>query len=195
MMPITEAVYRPYALPLRRPWRSAQGLIKERRGLLIELTDADGRTGFGDTAPLPEAGSENLSRAETWLARELSRQVGLSAEQALALLPPAGEHPAARCGLETALLDLQAQRAGLPLASLLNPRAALQVPVNASLGTTHGNLNARAADAFAAGYRVLKIKLGVDPPEQELARLQRLAAALPDGYRLRLDANRLKEWA
>ena len=189
-MRIVKARCRPYALPLRRPWRSAQGLITDRQGLLIELRDAEGRIGFGDTAPLPEAGSENSTQAEAWLARELPRQVGLTAERALAQLPPVADHPAARCGLETALLDLQAQRLDLPLARLLNPQAGLRVPVNASLGTTDGQLDARAADALAAGYSVLKIKLGVYPYEQELARLRQLAAQLPAGCRLRLDANR-----
>jgi o-succinylbenzoate synthase len=51
--------------------------------------------------------------------------------------------------------------------------------------TTPGDLahNARR------GYRVLKLKMGVAPPEQELQRLSELARTLPDGLRLRLDAN------
>jgi o-succinylbenzoate synthase len=51
--------------------------------------------------------------------------------------------------------------------------------------TTPGDL---ASDA-RRGYRVLKLKLGVAPPDQELRHLTGLARTLPDGLSLRLDAN------
>lgn len=189
-MRIARARIHPYALTLRRPWRSARGMIAERQGLLVELTATGGLRGYGDSAPLPEAGSENLPTADAWLQGELSRLPGATPEQALARLPPPSNCPAARCGLETALLDLQARQRGLPLARLLNPSSRLRIPVNASLGALDESVAERAAEARAAGYGVMKVKLGVYPHRQELARLQRLAELVPDHGGLRLDANR-----
>lgn len=55
-MNIVAAEWLPYALPLRRPWQTSQGEIDERQGRLLRLQTADGLTGWGDCAPLPDFG-------------------------------------------------------------------------------------------------------------------------------------------
>ncbi|KAF4513737.1 UNVERIFIED_CONTAM: hypothetical protein B566_EDAN011656 [Ephemera danica] len=58
------AKYRRRPLPLRRPWQTSRGNLDERRGSLLRLRTADGLTGWGDCAPLPEFGiSEPAARA------------------------------------------------------------------------------------------------------------------------------------
>lgn len=98
---------------------------------------------------------------------------------------------AARCHAEEcARLDLAAQAAGLPLARwLAGGNAPLAVAVNAALGDLARLRDEAALAAVAAGFRVLKIKVGVAPPASEIARLQALADLLPAGVALRLDAN------
>lgn len=62
-MNIIAADWLPYHLPFKRPWQTARGLLSEREGALLRLTTADGLTGWGDAAPLPEFGiSEALAR-------------------------------------------------------------------------------------------------------------------------------------
>lgn len=176
----------PYALPLKRPWVSARGRISERCGYLVELHDSEGHTGYGDCAPLPEAGTETHAQAGTALHDALPRLVGQSLEAALQGLPPSpSPHPATRCALEQALLELQAHRQGLPLARSLNPEAVDSVLVNDSWGTA-----AQALDALPeSACKVVKIKVGVLPPYEELGQLQALCGRLPASMRLRLDAN------
>jgi O-succinylbenzoate synthase len=53
---IVAADWLPYALPFKRPWQTSRGEIGERRGRLLRLQTADGLTGWGDCAPLPEFG-------------------------------------------------------------------------------------------------------------------------------------------
>ncbi len=78
-MKIVAADWLPYCLPLRQPWQSSRGTLTERRGHLLRLTDADGRTGWGDCAPLPEFGiDEHAARA---FAEDCARQ-DLAAQQA-----------------------------------------------------------------------------------------------------------------
>ena len=69
----------PYCLPLRRPWQTSRGTLTERHGRLRRLTDADGRTGWGDCAPLPEFGIDEA--AATAFAEE-SAALDLAAQRA-----------------------------------------------------------------------------------------------------------------
>lgn len=157
-MNIVSADWLPYRLALKRPWQTSQGSLHERHGRLLRLRAADGRTGWGDCAPLLEFGIDEAS--------------------------------ATAFAEESALLDLAAQRASLPLDAWLSGTSAVAcIAVNASLGSvaelTDGALNS----ALAAGYRVLKLKVGNTSWPTELVRLQHLSTILPSGASFRLDAN------
>lgn len=185
--------FEPYRLALRRPWRSAHGRRERRDGWLV-IAEADGSCGFGDCAPLPEAGTESASmalrRLRYWAHRAVSRPAGAL----LAELPAAARAtpcPAADAAVETALLDLEARRRGLPLRRLLGgDGAADRIEVNAAVGAAAALDAAALERALAAGFRVLKLKLGVAAPDQELEALAALRARLPAAVGLRLDANR-----
>ncbi|WP_462330561.1 o-succinylbenzoate synthase [Thiohalocapsa halophila] len=178
----------PYRLPLRRPWRTARGVLHERAGWLVRAA-CDGAVGCGDCAPLPEAGTETaaaaVQRLQHWCGRAGDGIAGLLA----ALEAEPGAAPAADCALETALLDLSARRNGLPLRRLLEPKALTRPAVNAMLGAAATLDDARVEAALAAGFRVLKLKLGTAALDQELRRIQAAARLLPAGVTLRLDAN------
>lgn len=181
----------PYRLPLLRPWVSARGGFAVREGWLVRLETDAGLTGYGDCAPLPQAGTETLECAAARLAAMAAELAGMAPQAALDSLDAgAADAPAARCGLETALLDVLAQQAGLPLARWLNPLSSSSVKINAVIGALDREAVARALAAAEAGHAVLKLKVGVFPPKAELARLRDLAASLPVGAALRLDANR-----
>jgi len=155
---IVSADWLPYRLALKHPWQTSQGNLSERRGRLLRLRSADGRTGWGDCAPLPEFGIAEAS--------------------------------ATAFAEESALLDLAAQRASLPLDAWLSGRAAADsIAVNASLGAVSTLTDATLESALATGYRVLKLKVGSAPWPSEIARLEELSAILPAGAGFRLDAN------
>jgi o-succinylbenzoate synthase len=116
---------------------------------------------------------------------------GRSLVDALEGIAPPGEVPgAARCGLETALLDLAARRSGLPLARYLNPRAGARIAVNANAGSAGRCSGHRLRDLALSGFGVIKLKVGMAEVGEEIGMLQRLACALPPSASLRLDANR-----
>lgn len=61
-MSASAAHWLPYRLPLRHPWITAAGTFHEREGRLLRLDGPDGLTGWGDCAPLAEAGiDENMA--------------------------------------------------------------------------------------------------------------------------------------
>lgn len=180
----------------------------ERRGLVLALTDDDGRVGLGEAAPLPGFSPDDAGACERAL-RATAASLGpvdlagpglpaAAVRRALAPLDPAlRELPAARFALETALLDLAGQRLGLPLAACLGgPRPYADVAVN-GLVTAAGDAVAlvEAARALAArGLRSVKVKLRARDEAGFAAELAALAAlrrevAPPGGLEIRLDAN------
>jgi len=179
----------PYAIPLSRPWKCARGDTVMRRGWLIRIEDSEGAHGWGETAALPGAGTETAPLAEAALADALAGFPGLSMDAAHARLPW-HDRPAARCGLECALLDLAARRAGVPLYRHLRPDAAPQVRVNAFVGAIDAGLGERLVAAGAQGFEVAKLKLATAPLEDELPLFFAAMEHLPPGLRLRLDVNR-----
>lgn len=78
-MKVVAVDWLPYCLPLRQPWQTSRGVLTERRGRLRRLITDDGRTGWGDCAPLPEFGIDEA--AATAFAEE-SATLDLAAQAA-----------------------------------------------------------------------------------------------------------------
>ena len=91
---------------------------------------------------------------------------------------------------ECAQLDLAAQRTGVNLANWLSCEPAPEsVTVNAVLGSIFSLKPDAIGSAVAAGFKILKLKVGLQPVAEEIRQLQILSNALPPGIRWRLDAN------
>ncbi len=184
---IVHARLEPYELPFAQPWRTARGETRVRAGWLVHLRDDRGATAVGESAPWPAAGTETPGECAKALKTLLDELPGRAVSEALAALPPPSPAPAARCGVEAALLGLAAGAAGCPVRRLLSPDAATVLSVNAACGIADGSLAARVSEAATAGFRVFKVKIGVRDWTEELRRLR--ALSLPRGTGLRLDAN------
>lgn len=147
------------------------------------------------TFPLAEAwrsAAATLTQRSGRLLR-LAGQDGVTGWGDCAPLPSAGidADAATSYAEECAMLDCLSQRAGLPLHAWLSgaPPVA-RLCVNAQAGALSELAPAALLDFSAAGYRVIKLKLGLADPATEIAMLHRLADTLPAGVTLRLDANR-----
>ena len=190
---IERAGFRPYDLPLRRAWGSARGGFARRCGWLVWI-EADGLTGYGDCAPLPAAGTETHEAAGAALERLFSglrgQEIGIRLS-ALDAENATDAHPAARFALDCALADLASQRLNLSLRRWLAPEAVDRLAVNAMLGTLGTAPGKALAASQAQGFRVLKLKVGVETPMSELESLAALARhpSVDTDVRLRLDAN------
>lgn len=158
-----------YRLPFRQPIRTAHGLWSEREGVLISVTDSEGRTRYGEAAPVPWFGTGSADGVETIL-----RTLGEWVERDVLDTLPASE-PTLHFALRMALMPPPpAVNSHLPVAALLPAgKAALQV------------LDQR----LESGFRVFKWKVGVGDPADERSLLDDLFSRLPAGARLRLDAN------
>lgn len=146
-----------------------------REALLVELRDELGAIGLGEAAPLPGVSPDTIAGAERAVAA-LAARLPLEVDE-LDDLAAATAAPAARFALETALVSLQAQRAGVTVAALLGGTT-----TRLSCAVVVDTLDAARA-ALADGATVLKLKVG---PGLDVARVAELATL---GARLRLDAN------
>ena len=164
--------FRRYKLPFRQPVRTAHGVWTEREGLLLRLENESGVVSFGEAAPVTWFGTETLDEAE-----EICRNFGERlTNETIASVP--ARYACVRFALSLALgergiPDLENKKA-LPVAALLPAgRAALE----------------QVAPKAEAGFRTFKWKVGVADIADELPLLDDLIAELPNGAKLRLDAN------
>lgn len=158
--------------PLRQPWQTAHARWTHRETLLLKAQCPQGSCFFAEIAPLPGFSGESLAKAEEVL-QALHGQ----------LPPEPRKHfDAEACPLTHGALEyLQLQASS----ALPHPQAmptALLLPQGPSAPKI---LQSRAGE----GYRVFKVKIGLQSLEQEWPWLETLAAALPAGGKLRLDAN------
>lgn len=96
--------------------------------------------------------------------------------------------------LDTALWDLNARAAGLPLSQYLGCWTTDAVPAYASGGyymdgKTPGHLGAEVRGYVAAGFKAVKIKVGRLSPREEEARVRAAREAIGPDIHLMLDAN------
>jgi L-Ala-D/L-Glu epimerase len=179
-----------FRLPLRAPLATARGRVVAVEGLRLLLRDTDGSFGLGEVTPLPDFGTETLDAAARALGSLRLGPVPHALEGVAQAFSPLPHAPAARAGVEMALLDLLARRDGVPLARLLGASSVHPVEVNALLrGETPLDVVREAKAAVASGFRTLKLKVGAGPEELDTRRLKAAREAVGPTVRLRVDAN------
>jgi o-succinylbenzoate synthase len=174
--------YRPYRLPFRQTVRTAHGPWGSREGFLIRAERTiEGRleSGWGEAAPIPWFGTEDLEVAAGALGGLEGRAKDLA--DALARVP--AECVSVRAGLAAAL------GAGMEDPGKMNGGEAVKFLPVAGLLPAGREALAAAEPRLELGFRVFKWKVGVMPPAEEWALLDDLLGRLPDGAKLRLDAN------
>ncbi len=177
-------------LRFRAPVVTAFGVLTQREVIELRLVGADGAVGRGEAAPIPAYDGIPVDRAAAALERY--RPVLLRADElggagvldACAEIDPL---PWALAAVDVALWDRAGWREGAPVAALLSGATAPVVPVNATIGAVdRGGAATAAAAAAAAGFRCVKLKVGIGDDAGRVAAVR--AAAGPD-MDLRLDAN------
>jgi L-Ala-D/L-Glu epimerase len=180
----------PVRLTLRRPLAAAWGELRERELLHVTLTDRDGLQGRGEAGALEPY--DGVPAAAVRAALDAYAKVlaaappGAQPDELVAACRAERDLPQALAAVDLALWDLEGRRAGAPVHRLLHPRSAAAVPVNATVGAEdRAGAAAEAAAAAAAGFRCVKVKVGVG---DDAGRVAAVRAAAP-GLEIRVDAN------
>lgn len=186
----------PYHLKLREPFQTALGIICDRDGFIIKIGDRQGLVGYGEAAPLDGLGMEPLGMTRECLAnaqRSLANRQISSLNDIENLLSEYEPYPAARHGLEQALIDLYAKQQGLTLPQLIIKHfgGTIHLPkVNAVIGAIAPQLaTIKAQGQIQAGYRCLKIKVGTGDFAADWQRVAAVRSQVDNDIQIRIDAN------
>ena len=181
-------------MELDEPFTISRGTQTDAENLIVRVTDEAGMTGVGGAAPARHYG-ETADTVADLLPELLSVVEEVGDPHALTEIEArmktvVRDNPAARCAVSIAVHDLAAKRLGVPLYRLwgLDPSATPNTSFTIGIDTTD-RIREKAADAAAAGYPILKVKLGGDR-DREIVEAVREAA--PDAT-IRVDAN--EAWA
>jgi L-Ala-D/L-Glu epimerase len=175
---------------LSAPLPTAHGKLDARQALVVTLSDRDGSVGFGEAAPLESYDGVSLARVEQALERYrpvLEDEPRLSGAQIVDACRRLDDLPEAFAAVETALWDRAGRRAGRPVCALLTDTPSASVPVNATIAALdRAGAAEHAANAARAGFRCVKVKVGVG---DDAGRVAAVRAAAGPHVALRLDAN------
>ncbi len=180
---ITRIEFWPVDIPITDPFVVATGARVVAENVFVRVTLRDGTQGYGEAAPFPEVGGED--RASCLAAMQqlsrllLDRSAADYRKIGHLLAEEAPTHPAARCGLETAVIDAFCRASDQPMWKLwggadVRPRETdITIPI-ADLDKTV----ALARGWYAKGFRLFKMKVGHDVDE-DVRRLEAVHRALP----------------
>lgn len=179
-------------LQLKTPFAASYGTYTDRDTLLVEMTDENGETGWGECVAFatPWYTEETLDTA--WL---MMRQFLIPAVLEKPVGHPSGlparfafvrRNPMAKAGLEQACWDLYAKRTGVPLARALGgTRREVEAGVAVGLQNGTDGLISAIEEYLAEGYRRIKVKI---KPGQDAELLRAIRSRFPD-LALLADAN------
>ncbi|WP_180120163.1 MULTISPECIES: muconate/chloromuconate family cycloisomerase [unclassified Acinetobacter] len=186
-------------IPTIRPHKMAVATMQTQTLVLIKITTEDGYIGWGEATTIgglgygeesPESIRTNI---ETYFSPLLKTLTGLNVAQTMqAIKRNINGNRFAKCAIQTALLDILAQRLNLPLSELLGGRLRDSLPVLWVLAS--GNTEKDIAEAqkmiAAKRHNIFKLKIGSRPVEADVEHVLAIKKALGSDISIRVDVNR-----
>ncbi|MDD2946201.1 MULTISPECIES: muconate/chloromuconate family cycloisomerase [unclassified Acinetobacter] len=186
-------------IPTIRPHKMAVATMQTQTLVLVKITTEDGYVGWGEATTIgglgygeesPESVKVNI---DTYFAPLLKTLSGLNVAQTLQVIKKnINGNRFAKCAIQTALLDIKAQRLNLPLSEVLGGRLRNSIPVLWVLAS--GNTEKDIAEAQkmieAKRHNVFKLKIGSRPVEEDVEHVLAIKKALGKDISIRVDVNR-----
>ncbi|NOJ94052.1 dipeptide epimerase [Corallococcus sp. CA049B] len=189
---ITHVAFEPLHLSLTEPFAIATGAQLAAENVLVRVTLADGTVGLGEAAPFTAVSGE--TQVSTLASLEPVREllVGRDAQEWRPASEALGDAltlaPAARCGVEIALLDALTRHHRIPMYAFFGGAGtSLDIDMTVTAGdVTHAVASTRAI--LGRGIDTVKVKVGALDPDADAARLVAIHQEAPKA-RLIADAN------
>jgi L-alanine-DL-glutamate epimerase-like enolase superfamily enzyme len=185
------------SLPLRKPVSSSIHNITSLENVLLEI-DAGGFTGIGYAFAFTSGQAKAIHAMVEDLAETLVGQDALAIRShwqklwnRINMIGQAGPPVMALSAIDTALWDILAQRANLPLYQLLGAYRN-EVPVYVSGGWITDPIEVWIQEATSLqerGFSNYKIRIGSPDWQRDVERVRLLREALGDGMNIMVDAN------
>jgi muconate cycloisomerase len=181
--------------PLKMKRRHGVGDVERSLpGIVLKLVAEDGTIGWGEAAPwavFSGTAEANAAALDVYLrplvtGRRASDVARIMDEAAHALVG----HGEAKAALEMALYDLWGRSLGVPVATLLGGVFRESIPLSVSIANPDFDADLEfLADRLADGVRLFKVKTGFLSHREDLVRLEKVKARLPDDAEIRIDYN------
>ncbi|MEK6639428.1 MAG: dipeptide epimerase [Nitrospirota bacterium] len=180
---IRKVEFWPIDIPITDPFVVATGSRTVAENVFLRVTLSNGAQGYGEAAPFPEVGGETRESCLIVLRQLGEAILGHSAahytDLGRLLSEQAPTYPAARCGLETAVIDAYCHALNIPMwklwggADVRVRETDITIPI-AELDKTV----ALARGWYAKEFRLFKMKVGNDVGN-DIRRLEAVHHALP----------------
>lgn len=186
-------------IPTIRPHKMAVATMQTQALVLIKVTTDDGLIGWGEATTIgglgyaeesPESVRTNI---EHYFAPLLKSLKNLNMAQTMQILKRnINGNRFAKCAIQTALLDIQAQRLNVPLSELLGGRLRDSVPVLWVLASGNTEKDIAEANKMIAAKRhnTFKLKIGSRAVEADVEHVLAIKKALGADVSIRVDVNR-----
>jgi muconate cycloisomerase len=189
------------SLPTIKPHRWASLTVDVGSYVLVNVQTDEGVSGWGEATALAQWGGDygryygETPQTVMHVIRDLLWPVLKGGDPArhqelnAAMDAQVRGHNYARTAIDAALLDVVAQRAGLPVYELLGGRRRDRIPMAHSVGLMPvDEAVQRAKDVVDEGMRTVKVKVGEDIP-RDLVAVRKVFEAVGDRVDVTVDAN------
>lgn len=185
-------------LPTIRPHKLSVATMDGQTLMLVRIRCSDGFVGVGEGTTIGGLAYGGESPEGMKLAVDLyvaPLLVGQDATRVPALMARVGkmvkDNRFAKSAIETALLDAQGQRVGLPISELLGGRRRERLPVAWTLasGDTAKDIAEAEKMLDLRRHKVFKLKIGAKPLRDDVAHVAAIKRAMGDRASIRVDVN------
>lgn len=185
-------------VPTIRPHRLSVATMNCQTLVLVRVRCSDGVVGLGEGTTIgglaygeesPESIKVNI---DTYFAPMLKGQLATQPGAAMQQLRSHFQgNRFAKCAIETALFDAQAQRLGVPLSELFGGRLtdAVQVAWTLASGDTQRDIDEADQMLETRRHRVFKLKIGGRPVAEDVAHVIAIQQAVGERGEVRVDVN------
>lgn len=186
-------------IPTIRPHKMAVATMQTQTLVLVKITTEDGFIGWGEATTIgglgygeesPESVKTNI---ESYFSPLLKSFKHLNIAQTLkSIHRNINGNRFAKCAIQTALFDIQAQRLDLPLSELLGGRLRDSVSVLWVLasGDTDKDIAEAQKMLEMKRHNIFKLKIGSRPVQEDVEHVLAIKKALGEQVSIRVDVNR-----
>jgi muconate cycloisomerase len=186
-------------IPTIRPHKMAVATMQTQTLVLVKITMEDGFTGWGEATTIgglgygeesPESIKTNIEHYFAPLLKSLSK---LNIAQTMQIIKRnINGNRFAKCAIQTALLDIQAQRLNISLSEILGGRLRESLPVLWVLasGDTDKDIAEAKKMIELKRHNTFKLKIGSRAVEADVEHALAIKKALGKDVSIRVDVNR-----
>lgn len=186
-------------IPTIRAHKLSVTTMQTQTLVLVKITTDDGLVGWGEATTIgglsygeesPESVKVNI---DTYFKPLICSLGDLNLAQSFAKIHKSiNGNRFAKCAVQTALLDIHAQRLELPLSEILGGRLRDRLPVLWTLASGNTAQDIAEAEQMIAAKRhnIFKLKIGANSVQQDVEHVIAIKKALGADVSIRVDVNR-----